>query len=97
MTTTRERWEAELVQVPRGLIEDAIDALHEQAANAEHWRGIRDSRIDNPTKAAERLQAIIGDPPEPTPEERAASTAAGDAALARMIAEIQQRHSGATD
>ena len=87
MSTTRERWEAELVSVPRGLVEAAIDALREQAVEAKHWRGRRDERIDVPLKAARELLAIIGKPPEPTPDEVAANKAASEKWIADYMAE----------
>jgi hypothetical protein len=41
-----------------GAIDLALDALYEQSANAEHWRGIRDYRITDPLEAAETLKVL---------------------------------------
>lgn len=39
-------------------VQSGIEALHEESANAEHWRGIRDYRITDPLEAAETLKAL---------------------------------------
>lgn len=50
----------DLILVPKDLIESAIDALSEQAAHAEHWKGIRSYRAYQPSLDADDLRALIG-------------------------------------
>lgn len=60
----------DLVLVPKHLIESAIDALSEQAAQADMWKGIREYRAFQPMLDADDLRALIGWERQLTPTQR---------------------------
>lgn len=89
---SQAEYDAQTWPVPRRLIEAAIDALDEQAYHAEHWRGIRDYRIDQPAADSDELRAIVGSyEPVLSDEEVAERDAAVEAYMAGVHARIAER------